>query len=112
MSREVETRVGEFLPIERRFQVEIDASPSLGDGVGKRRLADLTRTEQGHAGKWLRRCRMSAAMRRGIILAIMACDSRFARTMTRYACRRLHRWPRCRAGPASRPVGRSGHCRV
>ena len=46
MLREVEGRVREFLPIQRRFQVQTDALSQIRNRVGNGSLTDLARTEQ------------------------------------------------------------------
>ncbi|MGA9626081.1 MAG: hypothetical protein WBQ65_16530 [Bryobacteraceae bacterium] len=48
MPREIECRVRELLSIQMRFQIQIDALSPVRNGVGKRSLTDLARTEQSH----------------------------------------------------------------
>ncbi len=51
MSGKIESWVGEFLAIERRFQVQIDAIAPLGNCVCQSGLSNLARTEQRDSGK-------------------------------------------------------------
>ena len=48
MQRQIVDGVGNSLPVERRFQIQIDRLPALLDDVSERSLPNLARTEQRH----------------------------------------------------------------
>ena len=51
MPGEIEDWIGELFPIQRRFQIQIDARAPFRNGMRQRRFADLPRAEQRNRRK-------------------------------------------------------------